>query len=220
MYLRAKIYYDKGQDFQPYTKTVNQYEIKRAKEICDEVIKQFPKTEGAINCANLLNQIQEPALSTSTEKVNVPDLPFRTLLKYKNTSTIYFRIIKTSKEDIKKLDHTNYDKLWKQTIDIKPIRSWKVNVPDLQDYQDHSVELKVDALTNGMYFIIASLDENFSLQKNILAKQLIYISNISYVHNNNNEYMYCIGKTDSLYPIPGCRYGKQNTITISARRMQ
>ena len=63
-----------------------------------------------------------------------------------------------------------------------------MDMPDLQDYQAHSAEIKVDAFPNGMYFILASLDENFSLQKNILARQLIYVSNISYVHNNDNEY--------------------------------
>jgi len=188
MYLRAAIYLANGQDYQPNIKTDHQYEIKRAKEICDEVIKKFPKSEGAANCANLLNQILQPSLNLETEQVNVPNQPFRTLVKYKNAKTVYFRVIKTSREEIKKMDRRNYDKLWEETVALTPTKSWNVSMPDLLDYQDHSVEIKVDALSNGIYFILASLDGNFSLQKNILAKQLIYVSNISYVHNSNNEY--------------------------------
>ena len=188
MYLRARTYFDRGQDFKPFTKTDNQYEIKRAKELCDEVINKFPKTEGAVNCYNLLNQILQPSLNLETEKVNVPNQPFRTLVKYKNAKTIYFRIIKTSKEDIKKLDRRNYDNLWKEMTALKSIRNWNVQIPDPQDYQSHAAEIKIDAMPNGMYFILASLDENFSMQKNILARQLIYVSNISYIHNSNNEY--------------------------------
>ncbi|MEP7143296.1 MAG: alpha-2-macroglobulin family protein [Ferruginibacter sp.] len=201
MYLRAGIYYGKGQDFLPFTKTDNQYEIKRAKEICDEVIKKFPKTEGGINCTNLLFQLLKPSLNLQTEKVNVPNQPFRTLVKYKNAKTIYFRIIKTSKEEIKKMDRNNYDKLWKDMIALKSIKSWNVPMPDLQDYQPHAAEIKVDALPNGMYFILASLDEGFSMQKNIIAKQLIYESNISYIHNTNNEYNVLHRETGQ--PLPG-----------------
>ncbi len=188
MYLRAGIYLAKGQDYQPNIKTDHQYEIKRAKEICDEAIKKFPKSEGAANCSNLLNQILQPSLNLETEQVNVPNQPFRTLVKYKNARTVYFRVIKTSREGIKKMDRRNYDKLWEETVALTPTKSWSVSMPDLLDYQDHSVEIKVDALPNGMYFILASLDVNFSLQKNILARQLIHVSNISYVHNSNNEY--------------------------------
>ncbi|MEP7110893.1 MAG: alpha-2-macroglobulin family protein [Ferruginibacter sp.] len=200
MYLRAGIYFNKGRDFQPFTKTDNQYEIKRAKEICDEVIKKFPKTEGAINCSNLLYQVMQPSLNLETEKVNVPNQPFRTLVKYKNAKTVYFRIIKTSREDLKKLDRSNYDKLWRELVALKSTRSWNVLMPDLQDYQPHAAEIKADGLPNGMYIILASLDENFSLQKNILARQLIYLSNISYIHNNNNDYHVLHRETGQALP--------------------
>ena len=188
MYLRAKIYYDKGQDFEPLTKTDNQYEIKRAKELCELAVKKFPKSEGGINAQNLLNSILQPSLSLETEKVNVPQQPFRTLVKYKNAKNIFFRIIKTSKEEIKKMNRRDYEKLWQDIVALKPIKSWTVALPDPLDYQEHSTEIKVDVLNNGVYFILASMEENFSLQKNIIARQLTYVSNISYIHNNENEY--------------------------------
>ncbi|MEJ7589379.1 MAG: alpha-2-macroglobulin family protein [Ferruginibacter sp.] len=130
----------------------------------------------------------QPSLNLETEKVNVPGQPFRTLVEYKNSNDIYFRILKTSKENIRKFNTGNDDKLWKEIIAGKPFRSWKVTMPDLQDHQEHSAEIKADALPIGMYFILASLDENFSMQKNIISRQLIFVSNISYVHTNNNDY--------------------------------
>ena len=188
MYLRAKIYFSKGQDYKPFTKTHHQYEIKRAKDICEQVIKKYPKTEGAANCQNLLNQIMVPSLNLETEKVNLPDQPFRTLVKYKNVKMLYFRVVKVSRNEIKKTNRSSYEKLWKGIGALKSFKSWNINLPDLQDYQQHSVEIKVDALPIGMYYVLASLDENFSLEKNIIAKQLIHISNIGYVHNTGNEY--------------------------------
>ncbi|MEO6548884.1 MAG: alpha-2-macroglobulin family protein, partial [Ferruginibacter sp.] len=203
MNLRATIYYNKGQNFQLLTHPEYQYEIKRAKELCEAVIKDYPKTEGAVNAQNLLGQILQPSLSLETEKVNVPNQPFRTLVRYKNTRVLYFRVIKTSAEEIKKFDRNNYDKLWATITGLKPIKTWEVPMPDPNDYQQHATEIKIDALPVGTYIVLASPDKNFSLQKNIIAKQLTYISNISYVHNTNNDYN--VLDRESGQPLPGTK---------------
>jgi len=188
MYLRAQMYYTRGSGYDPFTKKENQYEIKRAKELADNTYARFPKSEGGINAANLAGQIIQPSLNTETEKVNVPGQPFRSLVKYKNIKTLYFRVIKTSRTELKNLDRKDYDKLWKSYTEMKALKSWSVALPDQQDYQQHSTEIKIDGLPNGVYMILSSIDENFSLSKNIIAKMATYVSNISYIHNNNNEY--------------------------------
>jgi uncharacterized protein YfaS (alpha-2-macroglobulin family) len=187
-YLRAQIYYARGQQFDAISKTENQYEIKRAKELCEAVIKKFPKSEGGINCQNLIGTILQPSLNIETEKVNTINDPFRTLVNYKNVPKVYLRIVKTSREEIKKFDRRDYEKLWAAYVALKPVKSWSVSLPDLNDYQQHATEIKIDGLANGVYLILASIDENFSLNKNIIAKQVTYVSNISYIHNNSNEY--------------------------------
>ena len=164
-YLRAMIYKTRGDNFEPFTKTENQYELKRAKELCETVVKKFPKSEGGINCQNLINNINQPGLSIETEKVNTINEAFRTLVNYKNVPKLYFRIIKTSREEIKKLDRRDYDKLWAAYVAMKPVKSWSLSLPDPKDYQQHSTEIKIDGLANGVYFIIASIDEKFSLTK-------------------------------------------------------
>ena len=113
MYLRGMIYLIRGQQFEPFTKIENQYEIKRAKELFEAAYGRFPKSEGGINARNSILQIEQPSLNLETEKVNVPLQSFRTLVKYKNVKNIYLRIIKTTREEIKKLDRRDYEKLWK-----------------------------------------------------------------------------------------------------------
>ena len=71
---------------------------------------------------------------------------------------------------------------------------------DPQDYQEHSVEIKVDPLGVGAYLLLASIDGNFSLEQNIIARQLTYVSNISYLQNNTNDY-YVLHRDNGL-PIP------------------
>ncbi|MBL0145460.1 MAG: hypothetical protein IPP48_06555 [Chitinophagaceae bacterium] len=95
---------------------------------------------------------------------------------------------KTSREELKNIDRRDYKAYWQKLTDLKSIKSWSVNLPDPQDYQAHSTEIKIDGTSNGVYLILASPDETFKLSKNIIAKQFTYISNISYIHNSKNEY--------------------------------
>jgi len=188
MYLRGTIYYTRGQEFEPFTKTQNQFEIKRAKDLFEVIYARFPRSEGGINAKNAIGQIEQPSLNIETEKVNLPLQPFRSLVKYKNIKTLYLRVIKTSRDEIKTLDKRDYEKTWKAYTDLKPVKSWSINVPDLQDFQEHAIEIKIDGLPNGIYFILASIDPGFSLNKNIIAKQQTYVSRISYLHTNTNDY--------------------------------
>ena len=199
MYLRAQLYYTQGSEFEALSKKDHQYEIKRAKELCEIAMNRFPKSEGAINSQNLLNQIKMPLLNLETEKVNIGGQPFRSLVKYKNISTLYFRIIKTNREQIKKINYSNYDDNWKAVLDIKPLKNWDINLPNLQDFQQHSTEIKIDALQPGTYFILASINPDFSLSQNIIARQITYVSNISYISNNKDE-LYILNR-DNGQPI-------------------
>lgn len=97
MYLRAQLYADHGQDYNPTTKKENQFEIKKAIALLETVISKYPDSEGGINARNLLNQLKQPTLSLVTEKVNIPGQPFKAYVQYKNINRIYFRIIKTTR---------------------------------------------------------------------------------------------------------------------------
>ena len=187
-YLRGSLYLSRGKEYEPYTRTENQFEIKRAKELFESVYSKFPKSEGGINAKNAAMQIEQPSLGMETEKVNTPLQAFRSLVKYKNVNKIHLRVIKTSREEIRKFDRKDYDQLWRSYTALKPLKSWSMALPDAQDYQLHSAEIKIDGLANGIYLILASMDENFSLEKNIITKQLTYVSNISYIHTSNNQY--------------------------------
>lgn len=202
-YLRARIYYDRGGNYEPFGKTDAQYEIKRAKELCETVYNKFPNSEGGINCKNLVIQILSPSFSIETEQVNVPNQPFRSLVTYKNVPQLYLRIIKTNNEEIKKLDRRDYDALWKAYTNLKPLKSWSVVLPSLNDYQQHKTEIKVDGLGNGVYFILSSMDKDFSLAKNVMSIQRIYVSNISYISNNNSNY-YVLNR-DNGQPLAGAQ---------------
>jgi uncharacterized protein YfaS (alpha-2-macroglobulin family) len=162
--------------------SVSEYTIVKAKEILDDLVKKFPKSEGGINAQNLLKTILHPSLSLATEKVNVPSQPFRTLVNYQNFNTVYFRIVSLTPE-LKQALQKEYDndKLFQKLISLKNLRTWKQDLPKTNDYFSHSVEVKIDALPVGEYALIVSADDNFSLEKNPLCAQYFYVSGISFI---------------------------------------
>ncbi len=186
-YLRASLYKQQGENYEPIVKTTYQFHLQKAKLLCDSIISAYPTSEGAMLCKNLLIDITQPLIKLETEKINLPDQPFRSLLTYKNTDKIYLRIIKTSKEEIDRLENIDNEISWQTMINKNSEKSWAIALPNLNDHQEHSTEISADALPAGSYFIIASLDPDFSLTKNFLARQLIYCSNISYINNNQDD---------------------------------
>ncbi len=160
------------------------YTVLQAKELLDVISKKFPDSEGGINARNLINQITHPSINLTTEKVNVPGLPFLTLVTYKNFSTVYFRVVKLTPQ-LKKQLTKNYDddNVFQKITSLKSLESWRQDLPQTNDYLSHSAEVKIDALPVGEYALLGSAAEDFSLNKNPLAVQYFYISDISFINS-------------------------------------
>jgi uncharacterized protein YfaS (alpha-2-macroglobulin family) len=183
-FLIAQNIYSKAIQSHQNRDSISKYTIVKAKEVLDDLVKKFPKSEGGINAQNLLKTILHPSLNLATEKINVPLQPLRTLVNYQNFNTVYFRIISLTpalKQGLQK-EYDN-DKLFQKLISLKSLKSWKQDLPKTTDYFSHSVEAKIDALPVGEYALIGSADDNFSLDKNPLCAQYFYISDISFINS-------------------------------------
>jgi hypothetical protein len=153
-YLIAAQHNEDANTYQPYGDTTHRYDRVKAKEICEKILAQKDSSEGKINCYNLLNEINRKDLQFSVEKVNIPGQPFRSFIQYKNFHQLYLRLIKA--DESLKNETSNYydDKFWSRLTNAAPIRSWTQDLPVVNDLQKHSVEIKIDALPAGEYFLL------------------------------------------------------------------
>ncbi|MEO6844343.1 MAG: MG2 domain-containing protein, partial [Ginsengibacter sp.] len=183
-FLIAQTIYNKATEANRNKNPDSNYTVVKAKDILDNIIKKFPESEGGINAQNLLTTILHPSINLTTEKVNVPGLPFRTLVTYQNFNAIYFRVISLT-PDLKKFlaNSTGNDNVFAKLSSQKTIRNWEQALPKTDDYLSHSVEVKIDALPVGEYALLGSADEKFSLDENPLAAQYFYISDISFINS-------------------------------------
>ena len=185
-YLLAKEYNSDAESYNPFGDTTQRYARVKAKEICEKVIEQKDSSEGKINCINLLEQIEAKELNFSLEKVNVPGKAFRSLIQFRNLNKVFLRLVKAGE---KTEDILNYydEKTWAQILKMPAIRSWQQVLPATNDYQAHSVEIKIDELPIGEYILLAASD-NFSREA-VVGARPFYVSNISFVNTQNDHFL-------------------------------
>ena len=200
MYLRAEMIQSKGLGADTQKDDKLKYRIRDAHSLCKEAIQKFPGSEGAAHSLNLLNQIEKPELNLQTEKVNIPGEAFRALVTYKNVPKIYLRLFSTNQKDADDFDNAQNDESWKKSTLQKAMKSWEVQLPDPGDFRQHAVEIKIDGLPSGMYVLMASLDEKFSLTQNLLTRQVIYVSRIAYLINDQQD-LFILDRNDGT-PLP------------------
>jgi len=188
-YLLAAYYNEKAGAYQPFGDSTHRFDKLKAKEICEKVLQQKDSSEGRINCYNLLNEIKRKSFQFSLEKVNIPGQPFRSLVKYKNISTLYFRLIRMTEDLKKQLEEQYSDKYWPALVNAKAEKSWEQPLPDTKDHQQHGTEIMIGALPAGEYILLGSDSKDFKASKKLLGARMFYVSNISYVNSSNDYFV-------------------------------
>jgi uncharacterized protein YfaS (alpha-2-macroglobulin family) len=190
LYELAQLNFERGASYDALQDTTDRYALNKAEEWCKKAIATKTKTQGRDQAKNLLQQISDKQIGTEIESVNVPGKPFRALVKYKNITQANFRIIKVEAELRRAMayDQSN-DSLWRALTMLKPINHFNVSLPDTKDHQQHSAEIKINALPVGEYAVIGSSEKDFSLNRGSLAVSFFHVSNIAYVHNGTKYYV-------------------------------
>ncbi len=188
-YLLARYYEEKAGTYKAFGDTTHRFARIKAKEICEKILLQKDSSEGKINCYNLLNEIKAQSLQFSVEKVNVPAQPFRALINYRNFNKLYLRVIKADEKLKEELVNQYDEKYWPAILAARPMKSWEQTLPATNDMQEHSTEIKIDALAAGEYVLVASNSKDFSGSKLIMGARLFYVSSISYVNNADDFFV-------------------------------
>ena len=187
-YALAMAYYTKGSLYNPSKSEDYKWLLKKAVEKCDEAVKAYPTSYGAMSCKNLKVSILSTSISMQFEEGNAPNKSLKTLVKYKNGSGISFRIIKMTYDENRKLSQKYYGQdLIKQYLKKNVVKEWTITFPNDSDYQQHAAEMKIDALPLGYYLILASNNKDFSVQDDIIAYSHFWVTNISYVNRQKDK---------------------------------
>ncbi|WP_417874605.1 alpha-2-macroglobulin family protein [Xanthomarina gelatinilytica] len=174
----ANLYYQQGQEYQSGTNETNRWKLKGAEQLCNSIIKRFPKSRAAEKSNILLEQIHQESLSILSESYLPIQLDAKVLVTYKNLNTLDFNVYKLSENQFK-----TFSKTYKQEEQLKFINklkadaSWKSELKNELDFQQHSTEILLPKLDNGRYLIVAKTNN----KQNTFAFNTFQVTNIAVV---------------------------------------
>ncbi|HTA28694.1 MAG TPA: MG2 domain-containing protein, partial [Bacteroidia bacterium] len=173
---------------------------KKALEICGEAMHRFPQSFGALECRQLEMGIKAKYTTFSLPQVNIPGKPFVASLQFQNMDKAYIRIIKVNPEKYENENWVSYGgQLPKEWAAAIPVSQWSVDLPKESDYQNHSAEIKMPALSPGFYVVLESPNNKFTCDKNLVAYRHFWVSNISYtmrMHTDGSREVTVLDRTD------------------------
>ncbi len=190
-YRIANWYLQKSAEYKPLDGDNYKWHKKTAKEICEEAIKKFPKSYGALQCKNLICSIENKAMNFVLEEVNENGKPFRAMITSTNINKLYFKVVKTSNLELRKLYRKYYgEKLFDKLNELPTVTAFEQNIPDDGDYQSHNLEIKMPLLANGYYMVLASLSPDFKTAKNLTAHAQCIVSNLATIERRRDDGTY------------------------------
>jgi len=164
------------------------YDVKKALEICEAVIKRYPGSEGAGNCRIMAETIRNSEFEIVNESVVSPNLPSLALVSYKNLKQIYLKVFKVEqgvwepkKEKLKKEQLIQYLLIQQLT------KSWEQALPDFGDFRKHSIETMLPVTVPGLYVILACTDTSFSPSSKLISWSDYAVSSINYTSKRNSN---------------------------------
>ncbi|PWG06552.1 alpha-2-macroglobulin family protein [Polaribacter aquimarinus] len=169
----------------------NKSENKLALEICNQIIKQFPKSIGAINCRILKAQIEEKSLSIKAEEYIPIITNSRILVNYKNINKLFFTAYKVTEKQLLKF-HKTYKLVDKITLlnSFEISKKWNSKLRNEEDYIEHSTEVIIPKFESGRYLIITSEDGNLS-EKKMYGSASFQVTNLTLIENTfDGKYTY------------------------------
>ncbi|MFM2138907.1 MAG: hypothetical protein RJA57_1214, partial [Bacteroidota bacterium] len=199
-YRLAAQYEEDGITYKAFGDSTHRLDRLRARDICERVLRQKDSSEGRVHCQQLLRALKRPRFRFTMEQVNMPDKPFRTLVTYRNTDRLYFRLIPYP-EKLKALLKDRADEsYWSTLIATTSLRQWEQPLPQPGDLQEHSTEIRIESLPTGAYLLLASSTADFNIQSALLGARVFHVSSISYV--NRDEHLFVLDR-ESGEPMTG-----------------
>jgi len=173
------------QSLSSHNKSKTNYLIK-AEETCKKVLKTFPVAPFANNCRNIITQINKRAFRIKMQQALLPDKPFLSLVTYKNSAKLYFRVIKISPDIENPATGENLKRLLESHLQKPAFKKWAQSFPFAADHRMHTAEIVMPALPLGTYVVFVSDNLRFSKESTVLYQQ-IQVSRLTLLSQKNNS---------------------------------
>ncbi|MBL7816455.1 MAG: alpha-2-macroglobulin [Saprospiraceae bacterium] len=183
----AQFYRNKGSNWKPNPENIGKLDNKKALDIAKEAVQKYPKAYGSAGCRALIDAIVTPSVDFRVEEVNIPNKSILASVGFKNLDSIHYKIIRLY-ERTNRRDFENEQDRLKYYNGLPFVKRSHVKLPNDGDYNTHTTEIKIDKLPLGLYLILASDNEKYSLKDGgKVSYAMFHVSNLAYWHRSSAD---------------------------------
>ena len=178
---------------------------RQAHDICIAAQKKWPKSEGALECLSIKDEIERKKVGIEFNSDFVPGERNIAKLQYWNVDVVYFKVVEVSGRVTNAEDEIT---MLSQLNRSNTVAEWSMRVKNPGDYLQHSAFIDVPPVMQGCYYLMASTGPYFS-SGDCVEYEYIECNGITFlklVQNNNGILSGVALDTRTGLPIPDCKY--------------
>jgi len=183
-YATVKGYYAKA-IYDTATLEKNPEERTTALTICEEIIKNYPKSEGFAITSYLKNKILHKTIRLQNEEIIPINKHSKVLVNFQNIKQLHLAIYKVNYEhNFNQYNYKDRDSIIKLFFKTEhPIKEFTIQLPQKKDYFTHSTEIVIPELTSGQYIILSTKDASKNTNE-LFAYSYQTVSNLVCIESN------------------------------------
>ncbi|MBX7241745.1 MAG: hypothetical protein K1X92_08345 [Bacteroidia bacterium] len=178
----AKFYANRGLNYM-YSDNKNDslyfQDFIKANRICEEAIKRYPTSHGAMVCKQIQQDLSAKSMDLSFPEVNPSMTPIPVLVRQRNAGQIWFRLYPFNAT----------------TASVKPegfakltaVQSWDETF-ESSDYRYHTKEIKIPAISEGEYWLAMSDNAGFNAKTGTVQAVHFYVNDIAFYYVDDPMY--------------------------------
>ncbi|MDR2863452.1 MAG: hypothetical protein LBV54_06225 [Puniceicoccales bacterium] len=158
----------------------------KAHAIASRGVALHPASAAADRCRTLIAQIEDPELLFLETEFVWNASASEIAVGYRNIERVHFRAIAAEWHEFLMFERSRSGYFSKEVLDeiLKktPVKTWQVTLPKTTDYAVRFQHFTAPAkLPPGPYFIVASVNEKFSIEENTLVHAAVWVSDLTLV---------------------------------------
>ena len=178
--------------------------MRQAHDICIAGQKKWPKSEGALECLAIKDEIERKSVRITLDSDLVPGEHNIAKLNFRNVNTIYLKVVEVTGRMEGGRDEITLMSALNQSSTVV---EWSMRVDNPGDFMEHSAFADITPVMQGCYYLMASTGPYFS-SGDCIAYEYLECNGIRFlnmVQNNGTLYGRAVD-TRSGKPIPDCKY--------------
>jgi uncharacterized protein YfaS (alpha-2-macroglobulin family) len=157
-----------------------------AYKIASDAINRFPDSYGAAQCRAMIAQLERKSIDMTIEKYMDPGSNQLVKLTYTNVPKVYIKVLQLDKSFVQNKTYRQ-DMIDHYLNQGRVVQSFEKVLIDPKDYNQHSMEFKLEPMPIGFYVLLVGTNPDFLIENNAVNYAEFQITQMTFEETNMGD---------------------------------